>query len=195
MAKKKEVHRKTLETEFRVKLRLQGKGEHAISTGVGFLDHMLSQMAKHGLMDISLKGRGDLEVDSHHSVEDVGLCLGRAIGEALGQKEGLRRFGSARVPMMDALAEVALDLGGRSNLNFRAEFPLATLGDMEPELIREFFWALSSEAGMDLHIEVPCGTNGHHMAEAIFKAFGLALREASSIEPRREGVPSTKGTL
>ncbi|MFQ6110929.1 MAG: imidazoleglycerol-phosphate dehydratase HisB [Nitrospinota bacterium] len=195
MVKKAEVNRKTLETEFRVKLRLQGRGKYLISTGIGFLDHMLSQMAKHGRMDLSLSGKGDLEVDAHHSVEDVGLSLGRAIREALGKRQGIRRFGSARVPMMDALAEVALDLGGRSNLNFRAEFAPAPLGDMEPELIREFFWALSSEAGMDLHIEVPYGSSGHHMAEAIFKAFGLAIKQASSKEPGRKDIPSTKGAL
>ncbi len=195
MAKKMEVRRKTLETEFRVKLRLRGKGEHAVSTGIGFLDHMISQMAKHGLMDISLRGKGDLEVDAHHSVEDAGLCIGRAIGDALGRRQGIRRFGWARVPMMDALAEVALDLGGRSNLCFRAEFPPIPLGDLDPELIKEFFWALSAEAGMDLHIAVPYGSNGHHMAEAIFKAFGLAVKEASSKEPGRKDIPSTKGTL
>lgn len=189
------VTRKTAETEVEVEWALEGTGRHEISTGLPFFDHMLSQMAKHGAFDLKLAARGDLAVDPHHTVEDVGICLGQALREALGDKRGIRRFGEALSPMMDALAEIALDLGGRPHLVYRVTLPLARVGNFDVQLIEEFFQAFCSQGGVDLHIQVPYGENVHHMVEAIFKGWGRALREAVGLDERREGVPSTKGLL
>ena len=189
------VIRKTAETEVEVEWTLDGIGRYEISTGLPFFDHMLSQMAKHGAFDLRLTARGDLAVDPHHTVEDVGICLGQALREALGDKRGIRRYGQALSPMMDALAQVALDLGGRPHLVYRLTPPLARVGNFDVQLIEEFFRAFCSQGGVDLHIQVPYGENVHHMVEAVFKGWGRALREAVCLDERQEGIPSTKGSL
>ncbi len=189
------VVRKTTETEIEVEWGLDGTGDHEISTGLPFFDHMLSQMAKHGAFDVKLTAKGDLAVDAHHTVEDVGICLGQALKEALGDKVGIRRFGQALSPMMDALAQVALDVGGRPNLVYRLTSSTTRVGVFDVQLIEEFFKAFCSQAGVDLHVEVPYGENVHHMVEAVFKGWGRALREAVCPDERRKEVPSTKGML
>jgi len=190
-----EVRRKTSETDFALTLDLDGGGRGEAKTGVGFFDHMLAQIARHGLLDLKVRGRGDLGVDGHHTAEDVGILLGQALAKALGDRAGIARFADARVPMMDALVHVALDAGGRGNLVFRGTFPETRVGDFETALVREFFWSLATHAGVDLHIEVLYGENAHHMVEAVFKGFGRALRAAAARDPREGGVPSTKGML
>ena len=190
-----EIERKTRETEIKLSVDLDGAGQAAISTGVGFLDHMLELLSKHASLDLTVDATGDLHVDDHHTVEDVGICLGQALAKALGDKEGIRRFGSASVPMQDSLANVALDLSGRFALVFSADFPSAKIGAFDAELIQEFMEAFASNAAMNLHVNAPYGTNSHHMAEAIFKALAKALRWAVDQDPRQAGVPSTKGTL
>jgi imidazoleglycerol-phosphate dehydratase len=190
-----EVCRKTSETDFTLILSLDGAGRGEVETGIGFLDHMLAQIARHGLFDITVTGKGDLDVDSHHTSEDVGILLGQAIAAALGDRAGIARFSNVRLPMMDALAEVALDAGGRGNLVFRGAFPEPAVGDFDTSLVREFFWSVAAHAGIDLHIEICYGENSHHMAEAVFKGFARALRAAAARDPRVAGVPSTKGVL
>ena len=187
--------RKTEETDITVELGVDGTGEHKIETSVPFLDHMLTLFAKHGFFDLKVKAKGDTDVDFHHTVEDVGICLGKALQKALGEKKGIRRFGEATVPMMDALAKVSLDLSGRPQLAFQASFPSSTVGKMDVELFEEFFRALSSSAGIDLHIELRYGSNVHHSIEAIFKASGRALDTATQVDPRQTGIQSTKGSL
>ena len=190
-----EVNRKTKETEISVKLDLDGTGISDISTGIGFFDHMLEGFSKHGFFDLMLETKGDLEVDGHHSVEDTGIVLGTAIKEALGDKKGIKRFGYFILPMDDALALCAIDLGGRPYFHFEVEFSDEKIGDLDTQLIREFFYAISYTAGMNLHIKLLNGINDHHKAEAIFKAFGKALDEACSYDERVTGVLSTKGML
>ena len=194
-ARKAEVRRKTKETDVTLTLALDGSGAGAIATGVGFLDHMLDLLARHGLMDLTVKAKGDTHVDAHHTVEDVGICLGQALREALGDRKGLRRFGDSAVPMEDSLAQVALDLGGRGALVFRAEFPSEKTGEFDVHLIEEFLRAFAANAGMNLHVNVPYGRNSHHVAEAIFKALAKALDQATQVDPRVKSVPSTKGVL
>ena len=194
-ARKSEVRRKTKETDVTLALALDGSGAGAVSTGVGFLDHMLDLLARHGLLDLTVKAKGDTHVDAHHTVEDVGICLGQALKEALGERKGIRRFGDCAVPMEDALAQVALDLGGRGALVFNVAFPTPKTGDFDVVLVEEFFRAVASNSGMNLHVNVPYGKNSHHVAEAVFKSFARALDQAMALDPRIKGVPSTKGVL
>lgn len=190
-----EITRKTKETDITVKLCLDGSGKSRILTGIGFFDHMLTGFAKHGFFDLDISCTGDLEVDTHHTIEDVGIVLGQAVREALGDKAGIRRYGYFVLPMDETLMLCSLDLSGRPYLNFDASFTTERLGNLETEMIREFFYALSYSAGMNLHIKELAGVNNHHKAEAMFKAFGKALDEAVRIEPRIEGILSTKGAL
>ncbi|MFW6155596.1 MAG: imidazoleglycerol-phosphate dehydratase HisB [Planctomycetota bacterium] len=196
MARTATIRRSTAETQIDLELNLDGRGAAACTTGVGFLDHMLDHLAKHSLTDITLRATGDLEVDDHHTVEDVAICLGEAFKQALGDKAGIRRYGSATVPMDETLAEVAVDLGGRASFVMHAPFSAGKIGTFDTQLIDEFLRRFAAVAGMNLHVNVPYGTNDHHIAEAIFKALAMALRAAKSVDPDREGeVPSTKGTL
>jgi imidazoleglycerol-phosphate dehydratase len=190
-----QIKRKTKETEISLSLDLDGTGAVSVSTGVGFFDHMLDHVGRHGLMDLTVKAKGDLQVDAHHTVEDVGICLGRALDEALGDKKGIRRYGHFSVPMEESLASVAVDLSGRPALVFRVSFPGPKIGEYDVELTEEFLRALTNNAKMNLHVTVPYGTNNHHIAEAIFKALGKALRMAMEPDPREQNIPSTKGTL
>jgi len=190
-----EIARKTLETEIMVKLNLDGTGKTDINTGVGFLDHMLTLLGKHGFLDLTVKAQGDLNVDSHHTVEDVGLALGQALHEALGNKAGIHRYGSCLLPMDETLAQIALDFSGRPFLVWHADIPRVMLGNMEAEMLEEFFRAVAMESGLTLHVNLLYGKNTHHMAEAIFKGFARAVAEAVAIDPRVQGVMSSKGTL
>ncbi|KPC75636.1 imidazoleglycerol-phosphate dehydratase HisB [Laceyella sacchari] len=189
------VTRTTAETDIALTCNLDGRGHVKLDTGVPFLEHMLTLLAKHGQMDLEVKARGDLEIDAHHTVEDIGICLGRAIREALADKRGIKRYGAVYVPMDEALAQVVLDLSDRPHFVFRGEFPQPRVGEFDTELVHEFFWKLALEARMTLHVIVHYGRNTHHMIEACFKAFGRALDEASNYDPRVQGVPSTKGVL
>lgn len=195
MNRKESVSRKTRETEVHVELDLDGKGEFSVATTIPFLDHMLGLFAKHGLFDLTVKAKGDTEVDYHHTVEDIGLCLGEALKGALGDKKGVRRFGFASIPMIDSLATVVMDLSGRPHLNYRAEFSSDRVGDMDVELFEEFLRAFSSAAGIDLHVQLAYGANVHHSVEAIFKALARACQQAVEIDPRVRDVWSTKGRL
>lgn len=190
-----EVKRETRETNIAMTLNLDGVGKSYIKTGVGFFDHMLEGFAKHGFFDLDLKAEGDLHVDPHHTVEDVGIVLGKAIKEAVGDKKGIRRFGYFILPMDDALALCSLDLGGRTYFEFDCEFETERVGSFETQLVREFFYAVCSNAEMNLHIKMLSGRNDHHKAEAIFKAFAKALDQAVSYDDRISDVLSTKGTL
>lgn len=189
------VERKTRETDIFVEIGLDGNGAGEIVTTIPFLDHMLMLMAKHGFMDITVRGSGDTDVDYHHLVEDLGICLGEAMGQAVGDKRGIRRYGAALIPMDESLASVAVDLSGRSCLVFNADFKGKKIRDFDPLLFKEFFKALVDNGGITLHINMVYGTNPHHMAESIFKAFARAFSEAVSIDDRVEGVMSTKGSL
>lgn len=189
------VERNTKETRISMNLNLDGSGNASLDTGIGFFDHMLNGFARHGFFDLDLSVQGDLEVDSHHTIEDTGIVLGTAIKQALGNKAGIRRYGSCILPMDETLVLCAIDLSGRPYLNFAADFTVSRLGDMDTEMAREFFYAVSYAAGMNLHIKVLDGTNNHHIMEAIFKAFAKALDEATLPEPRLQGVLSTKGSL
>lgn len=190
-----EVTRSTRETDIILRLNLDGSGKTELSTGVGFFDHMLDALSRFALMDLTLRCKGDLQVDAHHTVEDVGICLGRAIREALGDREGIRRVGSAYLPMDEALAFAAIDISGRPYLAYQAEFAAAMVGAMDTQLAEEFFRAVAVNAGLTLHLKVLEGRNDHHRMEALFKAFGLALRDAARIDGRVQGVLSTKGAL
>lgn len=187
--------RTTRETDISLRLNLDGSGSYEIKTGVGFFDHMLEGFARHGLFDLELKVKGDLKVDDHHTIEDTGIVLGTAIREALGNKRGIRRYGSSILPMDETLVLTAIDLGGRPYFVFDGEFPTEKIGDMAAEMVREFFYAVSYSAGMNLHMKVLNGGNSHHMAEALFKSFAKSLDEAVSYDPRIAGVLSTKGSL
>lgn len=195
MARTSKLKRTTKETDIRVELNLDGNGNASIDTGIGFFDHMLEGFAKHGFFDLDCKVSGDLQVDGHHTVEDTGIVLGNCIKQAVGDKKGIRRYGYFILPMDDALALCAVDLCGRPYLNFECEFPTERVGYLDTELVREFFYAISYSAGMNLHIKILSGTNTHHMIEAIFKAFAKALDMAVSAEPRTTEVLSTKGSL
>ena len=190
------VERRTGETAIRVAVDLDGSGIAKVATGVGFFDHMLDQIARHALFDIEVEARGDLHVDDHHTVEDTGIALGQAIGRALGDKRGIRRYADCHLAMDDALTRVALDFSGRPFLVFRTAFASGRIGGFDTQLVREFFQALAVHAGLTLHVETLYGVNDHHVAESCFKGVARALREAVAADPRAEGrIPSTKGTL
>ena len=190
------IARKTTETEIDVRVRLDGEGRYSVSTGVGFLDHMLEQLARHGLVDLDLAAEGDLHIDAHHTTEDTGIAVGQAVSAALGDRKGIRRYGHAYVPMDEALVRVALDLSNRPYLIWHVDLPAQKLGTMDTELFREWFQAFAQHAGATLHVECLYGTNTHHIVEACFKALARALRIAAEIDPRRsDAVPSTKGSL
>ena len=193
--RKASISRRTRETDISLALTLDGTGITRLDTGIGFFDHMLDAMARFGFLDLSVACKGDLKVDGHHTVEDVGICLGRAIKESLGAKEGIRRVGQALFPMDESLAQVALDICGRSHLTFEADFKAPGWGDYDTQLTLEFFRAVTQQADMTLHMAILHGQNAHHMTEALYKAFGKALDEAVSIDPRIQGVQSTKGAL
>ena len=195
MAREASVERNTKETEIKLKLTLDGTGYSDIETGVGFFNHMLDGFTRHGLFDLQLRVQGDLQVDDHHTIEDTGIVLGNAIREALGDKKGIKRFGSMILPMDETLVLCAIDLSGRPYFAFDAEFTTDRVGDMDTEMVREFFYAVSYSAGMNLHMKVLSGTNNHHIIEALFKAFGKALDDASSYDPRITDILSTKGSL
>lgn len=195
MARIATVERKTKETDIAITLNLDGSGTSAIDTGIGFFDHMLEGFAKHGFFDLDCKVTGDLHVDGHHTVEDAGIVLGQAISQAVGDKKGIRRYGYFILPMDDALALCAVDLCGRPYLNFECEFTTPRVGYLDTELIKEFFYAVSYSAGMNLHIKMLSGSNNHHMIEAMFKAFAKALDQATGNDPRITDVLSTKGSL
>jgi len=195
MARTATIERKTTETNIRLQLNLDGTGQADIATGVGFFDHMLTLFAKHSATDLSVDAEGDLEVDQHHTVEDVGICLGQALKQAIGDKAGIRRYGHFTLPMDETLATVAIDLSGRFALAYRADIPAAKIGAFDSELIEEFWNAFAGNALCNLHILVHYGRNSHHISEAIFKATARALRMALESDPRMTGVPSTKGSL
>ncbi len=187
--------RKTKETDISVTINLDGTGNNTISTGVGFFDHMLDGFARHGLFDLTVEAKGDLFVDFHHTVEDTGIVLGQAVLQAVGDKKGIKRYGHMLLPMDETLALCAIDLSGRPYLNFQAEFANDRIGDMDTEMIREFFYAVSYSAMMNIHLKILDGENSHHKAEALFKAFGKALDMATAGEPRLRGAWTTKGSL
>lgn len=194
--RKAAVKRNTLETQIEVTLNLDGSGQSRFETGVPFLDHMLDQVARHGLIDLTVIAKGDLHIDAHHTVEDIGITIGQALAQAVGDKKGIRRYGHAYVPLDEALARVVLDFSGRPGLEFHADFPRARIGDFDVDLFYEFFQGLVNHAQITLHIDALRGRNAHHIAETIFKALGRALRMAVEHDPRMQGmVPSTKGTL
>jgi len=190
-----EIRRRTGETKVELDLALDGQGKADLESPAGFLNHMLALLARHALVDLRVKAAGDTAVDQHHTVEDVGICLGQALDKALGGREGIVRLGCAAVPMDEALAQVAVDLSGRPFLVFSATFPGERVGDFETELVAEFLQALATHARMTLHVSVPYGSNDHHIAEAIFKALARALKAAVALDPRVTGTPSTKGVL
>ncbi|MFD1427485.1 imidazoleglycerol-phosphate dehydratase [Kroppenstedtia sanguinis] len=190
-----EIYRETGETRIRVRIDLDGTGKAHLQTGVPFLEHMLELFCKHGLFDLWVEADGDLEVDDHHTVEDIAICLGQAIREALGDKTGIRRYGQAWIPMDESLGQVVLDLSNRPHLEFRADFPAQRVGRFDTELVHEFFWKLALEARMNLHLILHYGGNTHHRIETLFKALGRALDEAVAVDLRVTTVPSSKGVL
>lgn len=194
-ARAAEAFRKTTETEVRIHIDLDGTGRHAIATGVGFFDHMLVQVARHGLFDLTIEARGDLHVDAHHTVEDVGIVLGQALKRSLGDGRGIRRYGHAVVPMDEALGICTVDISGRPLLVYRVSLPREQVGAFDTELVEVFFQGVATHAGLTLHVETPYGANAHHMIEALFKSFARALDEATQLDPRVRDVPSSKGAL
>ncbi|MEJ2405930.1 MAG: imidazoleglycerol-phosphate dehydratase HisB [Candidatus Thiodiazotropha sp.] len=196
MQRTAQVERNTLETQITVSLNLDGKGQARFATGVHFLDHMLDQIARHGLWDLSVVAEGDLQIDAHHTVEDIGITLGQALAQAVGDKKGIRRYGHAYVPLDEALSRVVVDFSGRPGLVFQVPFTRARIGDFDVDLFQEFFQGLVNHAGITLHIDNLRGSNAHHQAETVFKAFGRALRMALEADPgMAEQIPSTKGSL
>jgi imidazoleglycerol-phosphate dehydratase len=195
MERKVKIERKTKETEVWLDLNLDGSGKHQVKTSIPFLDHMLSLFSAHGLFDLKVKARGDREVDDHHTAEDIGICLGQALQQALGGKEGIARYGSAFVPMDESLASVHVDLSGRPCLVFDLPLRRRKIGDFDTELVREFFRAMVNNAAVTIHAKVVYGSNAHHMVESLFKALGRALRQAVSRDEKMKGIPSTKGKL
>ncbi|MGD2138765.1 MAG: imidazoleglycerol-phosphate dehydratase HisB [Burkholderiales bacterium] len=194
--RKAQVTRNTLETQIRVELDLDGTGQSSLSTGIGFFDHMLDQVARHGLVDLVVEAKGDLHIDAHHTVEDVGITLGQAFFKAIGDKRGVRRYGHAFVPLDEALSRAVMDLSGRPGLEYRVEYVRGLIGEFDVDLIREFFQGFVNHAQVTLHLANLTGENAHHQAETIFKAFGRALRAASELDPRAsQALPSTKGSL
>jgi imidazoleglycerol-phosphate dehydratase len=196
LQRRAEVVRHTNETQIRVALNLDGSGAATLATGIGFFDHMLDQIARHGLIDLDIDAKGDLHIDGHHTVEDVGITLGQAMAKAVGDKKGLRRYGHAYVPLDEALSRVVIDFSGRPGLHMRVDFKSGMIGALDTQLVYEFFQGFSNHAGVTLHIDNLQGENAHHQCETIFKAFARALRMALEIDPRASGViPSTKGSL
>jgi imidazoleglycerol-phosphate dehydratase len=195
MSRISSVKRQTNETNIELTLNIDGEGQSNIKTGVPFLNHMLDLFAKHGQFDLTVHASGDTDVDDHHTTEDIGICLGQVLREALGDKKGIKRYGNAFVPMDETLAQVVVDLSNRPHLEMCAQFPSQKVGTFDTELVHEFMWKLALEARMNLHIIVHYGQNTHHIIEAIFKALSRALDEATTIDPRIKGVPSTKGML
>ena len=193
--RKAEVSRNTLETQITVRLDLDGTGAANLNTGLGFLDHMLDQIARHGMIDLDVQANGDLHIDGHHTVEDIGITLGQALATALGDKKGLRRYGNAYVPLDEALTRVVVDLSGRPGLVFEVPFTRAMIGEFDVDLVHEFFQGLVNHAFITVHVDNLRGDNAHHQAETAFKAFGRALRMAVEADPRSSGIPSTKGSL
>jgi imidazoleglycerol-phosphate dehydratase len=195
MSRTATIKRKTAETEIELTLDLDGSGQSDIQTGVGFFDHMLTLLAKHAVIDLTIRAQGDLQVDQHHTVEDVGICFGQALRQAVGDKAGIRRYGHFTLPMEETLVTTAIDLSGRYFLVFQADFPTAKIGDFDSELVEDFWQATAANALCNLHVMVHHGRNSHHVSEGIFKATARALRMAVEPDPRVKGVPSTKGTL
>ncbi len=195
MSRTAQVRRETGETKIDLSLNLDGRGQRDVATGVGFFDHMLTLLARHSLVDLTVRASGDLHVDAHHTVEDVGICLGKALAQALGDKAGIRRYGSATLPMDETLVTAAIDLSGRPFCVWKADVPLETLGVFNSQLAEEFWRAVSSSAALTLHVVCHHGSNTHHIIEGIFKATARALREAVEADPRSVGIPSTKGVL
>lgn len=193
--RKAEVSRNTRETRIAVKLNLDGAGKATIGTGIPFLDHMLEQVARHGAFDLEVSAKGDLHIDAHHTVEDIGITLGQAFAKAVGEKEGVRRYGHAYVPLDEALSRAVVDLSGRPGLEYRISFTRARIGEFDVDLVHEFFQGFVNHAQITLHLENLNGANAHHQAETAFKAFARALRVAVEVDPRVKGVPSTKGSL
>ena len=194
--RKARIERKTKETQIAAEMKLDGTGSYTIKTPIPFFDHMLTLMCKHGLFDMKLVAKGDVEIDDHHTVEDTGIVLGKVLKEALGDMKGISRYGQASVPMDEALAQVSLDISGRPYLVYNVVFPKKSkLREFEPDLIEDFLQAFAGSAGITLHVNVPYGRNTHHIIEAVFKALGRALKQAVTIDPRVKGVPSTKGSL
>ena len=195
MTRRAEIQRVTAETEIELSINLDGSGDAHIETGVGFLDHMLTLLSVHSLVDLTVHANGDTHIDDHHTVEDIGICLGQALIEAIGDKRGIRRYGHSTLPMDETLATVALDLSNRPLLVFDADFATEKIGDFDTQLVQEFWQAVVSNARMNLHVVLHHGSNSHHIAEAIFKSSARALRMAVEIDPRRSGVPSSKNAL
>jgi len=195
MSRMASIERKTKETDIRLKLNLDGNGIVELDSGIPFLDHMLEQIARHGLVDLYVQARGDLEIDGHHTVEDIGICLGEVLRDALGDKAGIVRYGHAYVPLDEALSRVVLDLSGRPGLEYHVDFPKEHVGNFDVDLFKEFFQAVCNHARITLHIDCLRGANNHHIIETVFKAFGRALRMAIEADPRQHGIPSTKGAL
>jgi imidazoleglycerol-phosphate dehydratase len=195
MGRSASIRRQTGETDITLSLELDGSGQSQLATGVGFFDHMLTLLAKHSLIDLNVTARGDLSVDAHHTVEDVGICFGKALSQALGDKSGIRRYGSATVPMDETLVTTAIDLSGRPFVVWQAEVPLEILGTFNAPLAEEFWRAVASSTGCNLHVILHHGKNTHHIIEGIFKATARALRQAVELDPRMPGIPSTKGVL
>ena len=195
MTRTAKIDRSTAETQIQLSLNLDGTGVAKINTGVGFLDHMMTLFAKHGLFDLEVTAKGDLHIDAHHTTEDVGICLGKALVQAVGDKKGLTRYGSMTLPMEETLVTSALDLSGRMKFIYAVNFPTEKIGQFDTELVEEFWQAVASNALMNLHLVLHHGTNSHHISEGLFKATARALRQATTIDPRQTGVPSSKGTL
>jgi len=196
MMRQAQVNRNTLETRIDLNVNLDGTGKSTLATGIPFLDHMLDQVARHGMIDMEIAAKGDLHIDAHHTVEDIGITLGQAFMQAIGDKKGLRRYGHAYVPLDEALSRVVVDLSGRPGMEFNVEFTRARIGEFDVDLIKEFFQGFVNHALVTLHIDNLSGSNAHHQAETIFKAFGRALRQAIEADPRAAGtIPSTKGSL
>lgn len=195
MSRSAQIERNTNETQIKLQLEVDGEGKANINTPVPFLNHMLDLWTKHGVFDLTLAATGDVEIDDHHTTEDIGICLGIALKDALGDKKGIKRYGNSFVPMDETLAQVVVDLSNRPHLEFRAQMPTAKVGTFDTELVHEFLWKFALEARINLHVIVHYGTNTHHIIEAIFKALARALDEATTVDPRIKGVPSTKGML
>jgi imidazoleglycerol-phosphate dehydratase len=194
--RKAQIERNTLETQIKIDINLDGSGKSSFVTGVPFLDHMLDQVARHGLIDLNIVAKGDLEIDAHHTVEDIGITLGQTFAQALGDKKGIVRYGHSYVPLDEALSRVVIDFSGRPGLFYEVNFPRAAIGSFDVDLFREFFQGFVNHAGISLHIDSLKGSNAHHVAETIFKAFGRAIRMAITADPRMAGImPSTKGSL
>lgn len=189
------IARKTNETDIKLSFSVDGQGQTQLGTDVPFLNHMLDLFTKHGQFNLEVDARGDIEIDDHHTVEDIGICLGQALREALGDKAGIKRYASVFVPMDEALAQVVIDISNRPHFEYRAQYPTAQVGTFDVQLVHEFLWKLALEARITLHVIVHYGSNTHHMIEAVFKALGRAIDEATTIDPRVQGVPSTKGVL